>query len=161
MTQHPSAVPPTTWATLVSGIYEVPSIFDYAGGGYVSEAGLDAIGGKVYMRWGFATLDAADPDAEWEGWGYRKIVAKHGWGPDALQKTIAALQTPPIEAGNPMYDTYLGDDPSQLYSGPTGVLCKWRVVVQREPYEEPKRPESSTGKDLDHIITAHGIPAAQ
>src|SRR5436190_2232811 len=42
---------------------------------------------QVYLRYGFTRQTAG----EWIGWGYRKIAAKHGWGPDVKAQVATVL----------------------------------------------------------------------
>jgi hypothetical protein len=56
-----------------------------------------------------------------------------------------------LRRGN--YDEYVLPDP---YSGLSGKLCEWVVVVQRTPKAAPDNPEVSEQAPMDGIITAHG-----
>ncbi len=125
-------------------------------GSEVPESGLPATGGQAYMRWGWTSLNPKDA-IDWEGWGYRKIVAKHGWGPTALGRTSQTLFATPVREG--LYDRYVG----QPYASRSGVFaaCEWVVSVQREPLESPARPETSQQAPMSGIITAHGRYATQ
>jgi len=116
----------------------------------VPESGLTATGGQAFMRWGWTTLDAEAP-SDWEGWGFRKIVAKHGWGPTALTKTEAALLTASTTDGK--YANYVLPE---LYDGRTGLTCEWIVVVQRAPIATDRNPELAQGAPMGGIITAYG-----
>jgi len=117
----------------------------------VPEDGLPATGGPAYMRWGWTSLSHKET-IDWQGWGYRKIVAKHGWGATALERTSEALLSAPVRVSG--YDRYVGPPyPSQ--SG-TLAACEWVVSVQRDPLETPERPEQSEGVPMNGIITAHG-----
>jgi hypothetical protein len=120
-------------------------------GSAVPEDGLPATGGRAYMRWGWASLDAEKPEIDWEGWGYRKIVAKHGWGPTALTRTQGALLAAPLDTGR--YDEYISPD---TYAGRSGKSCEWVVIVQRDPNETSANPEASQQAPMGGIITAHG-----
>jgi hypothetical protein len=133
----------------------VPSA-DFPAGSAVPEGGLPATGGQAYMRWGWTSLNAKE-EIDWQGWGYRKIVAKHGWGPTALEKTSEALFAAPVR--KLAYDEYV----SPPYSSRSGIplACEWVVSVQRDPLETPARPESSQGVPMGGIITAYGRYAAQ
>lgn len=135
--------------------YETVPQAEFPPGSSVPESGLPGVGGPAYMRWGWAALDAEKAFIGWEGWGYRKIVAKHGWGPTALQKTTEALQTTPGRSG-PFggYDQYVGPPYGSRSGRP--AACEWIVSVQRAPEEEPERPEMSQAAPMGGIITAHG-----
>jgi len=131
--------------------YETVRAEEFPPGATVPESGLVATGGQAYMRWGWTSLNAKE-EIDWEGWGFRKIVAKHGWGPTALEKTSEALLTLPVRVDN--YDLYVG--PPYTSSAGRPAACEWVVSVQREPYEMPDRPELSQGVPMGGIITAHG-----
>jgi len=131
--------------------YETVPASEFPPGATVPEGGLVATGGQAYMRWGWTSLNAKEK-IDWQGWGYRKIVAKHGWGPTALEKTSEALITMPTRRSN--YDEYVGP-PYSSRSG-TPAACEWVVSVQREPLETPARPELSQEMPMGGIITAHG-----
>jgi len=89
------------------------------------------------MRWGWTSLSPKE-FIGWDGWGYRKIVAKHGWGPTARAKTgEALLETRPEPRG--IYVDYVGP-PYDSRSGRLGA-CEW-LVSQAMP--------------MGGIITAHG-----
>ena len=131
--------------------YEVVPSAEYPPGSDVPEDGLIATGGRVYMRWGWTSLDAENPLIDWRGWGYRKIVAKHGWGPTALARTEAALLTTPSPDG--AYAEYVARD---AYDGASGRRCDWVVVVQRDRLDSDENPEASEQAPMGGIITAHG-----
>jgi hypothetical protein len=117
------------------------------------------------MRWGF-TKRSADPKIRWGGFGYRHIVAKHGWGPTALARTEETLLTGTRErrslgtdrAGRERgaYDEYTSNAANGYISRSGLSECLWRVVVEREPREIPEAPEQSQGMPMDSIITAFG-----
>ena len=69
---------------------------------------------------------ATEPTKAWRGWGWRKIVAKHGWGPQDVSDTAMALNTPPFP--NPGSGPY-----NWVYEGPVftqnGATCRRRVYV--------------------------------
>lgn len=51
----------------------------------------------VFLRWGrtdFLPL-ARGGKGDWNGWGYRKIAAKHGWSPTIAARVQEALLTVP------------------------------------------------------------------
>jgi hypothetical protein len=135
--------------------YETVPESQFPPGSTVPEDGLIAAnpsGARAYMRWGWAALDAEKPLVDWEGWGFRKIVAKHGWSTSALEKTAQALLMTPTTDDN--YEEYVGPPYASRRGVPTA--CEWVVVVQREPYDLPGRPEAQEGAPMDGIITAHG-----
>jgi hypothetical protein len=136
--------------------YEAVPAGEFPVGSTVPEDGLVASEGPAYMRWGWTSLNAKE-HIDWQGWGYRKIVAKHGWGPTALEKTSEALLTTPVRELN--YDQYIGP-PYTTRSGRVAG-CQWVVSVQRDPIEEPERPELSQAVPMGGIITAHGRYVAQ
>lgn len=131
--------------------YDTVPESEFPPGSAVPEDGLPATGGRAYMRWGWTSLNAEKPWLDWEGWGYRKIVAKHGWGPTALARTQEALLTIPLSNGG--YDLYLSPD---TYAGRSGKTCEWVVVVQRDPRDDSYNPELSQQAPMGGIITAHG-----
>ncbi len=79
----------------------------------------------------------------WLGWGYRHIYAKHGWGPDDIAATQAALSTTPAPEGTTRLE-YTGPEYQQ-----NGAVCVRRVVVSFAT-ERPTEPEPA------EIITSYG-----
>jgi hypothetical protein len=74
---------------------------------------------------------------EWGGWGYRHILAKHGWGATDLEETQLALTnaTPVQQKGT----NYLYSLPLKT-GGDGGVGCIRQVVVDFEAGLEDPRP---------------------
>jgi hypothetical protein len=100
------------------------------------------------------TEPSDNPRIRWAGWGYRHIRAKHGWGPTARALTTQALLTTPATEGN--YQTYRSPVADRYPNRRGGKQCEWRVVVQRDPYQEPDNPEQSEQAAMGGIITAYG-----
>ena len=87
----------------------------------------------VYLHWGQTRWEPALEGwsgerrniDEWDGFGYRHIVAKHGWGSLDLTETEEALaKATPTEGGVP--DEW-------VYDWPVSGSCTRRVVVDFEP----------------------------
>jgi hypothetical protein len=88
----------------------------------------------VYLRWGTTSWlpsneNFKEPPAvdQWSGWGFRHIVAKHGWTLLDIEETRLALLTPQIakiEGGGKYVYTSTG-----IGLGAGGVGCERRVVV--------------------------------
>jgi hypothetical protein len=87
-----------TRSALESDEYDIVREDQFPPNSVVPEGGLPATGGQAYMRWGWTALNDKEP-IDWRGWGYRKIVAKHGWGPTALERTSQALFAAPARKG--------------------------------------------------------------
>jgi hypothetical protein len=116
--------------------------------------GVLTAGGLTYLRYGFAK-NSDDPWIGWHGWGWRKIKAKHGWGPTALSNTIKTLHTvPEVKDGKETYRSLAVD----RYTGRNGQLCQWIVIVARTQDEELNYPERSDGQPARGIVTAFGKP---
>jgi hypothetical protein len=75
---------------------------------------------------------------EWDGWGWRHVAAKHGWGPaDAIATQAALLNAPTLINGRLQY---VGPEYSQ-----NGVVCQRRVVVAASALSgEPSSKEIMT-----------------
>lgn len=135
--------------------YETVPESAFPPGSAVPQDGLVAsgpTGERAFMRWGWAGLNAEKPLVDWKGWGFRKIVAKHGWGPTALERTSQTLLMSPTTKGR--YDEYKG--PPYASRRGTPLACEWVVEVQRTPEDTLDRPEASQGVPMGGIITAHG-----
>lgn len=90
-----------------------------------------------YLRWGKASWKEDFLD-NWDGYGWRHIQAKHGWGAGDLADTATVLQNP--VGGGPSDDgtgraVYLG----QPYPW-DGVVCQRRVVVDYSDIGDPTAP---------------------
>lgn len=66
----------------------------------------------------------------WDGWGYRKIQAKHGWGPSDAAATRETLLTPwkTSKQEEPAGSTSLRFTGFEYSRG--GALCRRVVVVE-------------------------------
>jgi hypothetical protein len=82
----------------------------------------------------------ADVTRGWIGWGWRHVVAKHGWTPADVAATEDALLEVPFQDGGWVY---LGEEYEQ-----NGAVCQRRVVVSPN-----KRPQEPSAKE---IITSYG-----
>lgn len=115
-------------------------------------AGVNSINGPVYLRWGVAFPNVDNSHIEWSGWGYRKIKAKHGWGPESRAATQnALLDAAPTKDTRPAYFgryTYRGPE----YGGRSNALCRRVVVVEHEPREV----EINNGFPAASMITSYG-----
>jgi hypothetical protein len=113
--------------------------------------GFPTVNGTVYLRWGWAIPNLDNPHMHWDGWGYRKIAAKHGWSSaDATATATALLDTGPIVKGGEgeRYE-YRGPN----YTGTGGATCRRVVVVDHERTDD----EISRGAPSPaHIITSYG-----
>ena len=102
---------------------------------------IDNDGDAVSLRWGRAFPSAAD----WGGWGYRHIAAKHGWTGADRVATAEALARPPTPSGSAG---------TRVFEGPTyelnGQLCYRRVVVSDAPGPDGLPPRG--------IVTSYGRP---
>jgi hypothetical protein len=87
---------------------------------------LDPTGMPIVLRWGKAKkVKVRDfGGGSWEGYGYRKIKAKHGWSERDRAATEAALRNPPVKQRGSAY-TYLGPRYRE-----NGVPCQRLVVVE-------------------------------
>ena len=75
---------------------------------------------------------------EWDGWGWRHVAAKHGWGPADVTATQAALLNAPTLVNGRLQ--YVGPEYSQ-----NGVVCQRRVVVAASALaSEPSSKEIMT-----------------
>ncbi len=104
--------------------------------------------GNTLMRSGSAR-PSTDADDEWFGYGYRKIAAKHGWGPVDDAETRKVLAAPVQAYQEKNYRTrwtYKG----QRFVGLGGRDC-WRVVVA-----DDNVPTGRSGPE--GIITSCGKP---
>jgi hypothetical protein len=103
------------------------------------------------LRWGVTTPNVSNRHIDWRGWGYRKIVAKHGWGPDDLEATRIALLngSPEPHAAIPGRYRYLGPE----YGGRAGARCRRMVIVEYERNQEEIEKNAPTSAG---IITSFG-----
>ena len=94
---------------------------------------LTSDGDRVSLVMGTIQPTAEDP---LNGFGYRKIVAKHGWGPGDMRDTATALTQP----GTPANDEPWQDRTRYVwgYTMPDGTACARVVVVERaaDSYEQ-------------------------
>jgi hypothetical protein len=97
----------------------------------------------VYLRWGTTFWEPGKEGFEetpyldlWGGWGYRHILAKHGWSALDLDETELALTdgtpTPTEKESKFVYST------PEIAKGIGGVECIRHVVVDFEAGEDPK-----------------------
>jgi beta-lactam-binding protein with PASTA domain len=107
-------------------------------------------GNAVELRWG-RTIAATAIDSgtgqdfiNFTGFGWAHITAKHGWGPWARAKALAALASPWTPATNG-YHEY-----RTAYPGRNGKPCVFRVFV------DPSPTSSSYYTGPTGIITAYG-----
>lgn len=101
-------------------------------------------GTNIYLHWGTTDWEPAREGYEkeifldlWGGWGYRHIVAKHGWSATDLEETQLALVddlTPTKTGENYRYET------SEIPTGEGGVGCNRVVVVDFVAGEGDPRP---------------------
>lgn len=100
----------------------------------------------VYLRWGATSwLPGTEEFSEtpyldlWGGWGYRHILAKHGWNALDREETELALSTPqvPKKEAADLY-RYSAIDPTE---GSGSVECERRVLVAFETGTNPKTEE--------------------
>jgi hypothetical protein len=84
-----------------------------------------------YLRWGKTRWGGNYLD-NWLEWGFRHIVAKHGWGPDDITATAETLAAPvrTVEQ-SPTWMRYIGPQYQQ-----NGAICERRVVVRYAPVED-------------------------
>lgn len=95
--------------------------------------GVPATGGQAILRWGQASLNAENEQIDWRGWGYRKILAKHGWTDADRVATIEALgdPSPRIKQVPPDgHDRHEYEGPE--YAGRNGASCVRVVEVDHD-----------------------------
>lgn len=112
--------------------------------------------GKAYLRngntyWSLKAKNQRGQEGNWEGWGYRKTAAKHGWGPDVKDQVALVLEHADTVGVNvEIYGTrYIY---SFVYAAsPGSIPCERTVVVQWG------RPSWQKTKDYPavHIITTY------
>jgi hypothetical protein len=100
----------------------------------------------VYLRWGEASWRPGKPKFEgipyldlWDGWGYRHIVAKHGWSALDLEETELALADG-VPTRTEKESQFVYSTP-EIAKGIGGVECIRHVVVDFEAGEDPKTKE--------------------
>ncbi len=117
--------------------------------------------GPVYMRYGYARQEN-NPGEAFSGWGFRKIVAKHGWTAADRLATEEALRTD-LDP-DPDYVRNLGGSPGStirrfVYRGPiyslNGVDCERVVVVDYDRHQK----EIDAGMPAATLITSYGARA--
>jgi hypothetical protein len=102
-------------------------------------------GTNIYLHWGTTQWEPGKEGFEeeasldlWSGWGYRHIVAKHGWNATDLEETQLALVddlTPVNTKGsNWRYET------PEISTGKEGVGCNRVVIVDYVAGEGDPRP---------------------
>lgn len=99
----------------------------------------------VYLRWGTTYwrpgregFEGTSYLDDWGGWGYRHILAKHGWSALDREETELALSTgTPISQGGGLYRY----ETPEIANGIGGVECTRRVVVQFETGLDPETDE--------------------
>lgn len=115
-------------------------------------------GTKVYLRYGY-TKTEGNPITNWGGWGFRHIVAKHGWSSLDYAATVLALKdsSPLVTTVRDKYGvttsttqryTYRGPE----YTGKNGALCRRYVVVDYSP----RLKEVAAGQPAASMITSYG-----
>lgn len=101
---------------------------------------------SVYLRWGKTDWEPSRESFKgeamldlWGGWGYRHILAKHGWSALDREETEAALinDVAPIQEPNGLWK-YESFDPT---AGLEGVECVRTVLVDFEKGEEGGVPD--------------------
>ena len=110
--------------------------------------GSDVPSGKTVLRVGRATPDGDN----WDGFGWRKITAKHGWGPAQEAKARQALRNPPVPSigGEDRWVHYGAVFPSSRKSG---VDCRFVVTVERARLPQDA---AENGGRAPGIETAYG-----
>ncbi len=108
--------------------------------------------GNTTLRWGTVTLDMGSGTPDYEGWGYQKTKAKHGWSllddADTRQALIDGIARP-VERDQ-------GVDPFEFYGREyeqNGVRCVREVLVDFGTHPGESDPKA--------IITSLGRPAAE
>lgn len=71
---------------------------------------------ETVLRWG-STASVTRDEGFWDGWGYRHIAAKHGWGETDAKETRAVLTTGPVVEPDP---------------GDASQRTEYRAAVDRE-----------------------------
>ena len=110
--------------------------------------GSDVPSGKTVLRVGRAQFENGD----WKGFGWRKITAKHGWGPTQDAEAREALRNPPVPArgGTNRVNHYGGTYPSPRRSG---LNCRFVVRVERAALSEDAGENSGRAPGIE---TAYG-----
>ena len=115
---------------------------------------IDSDGNHAELRWGRTQPTQKKRGGfavRWEGWGYRKIKAKHGWGTDIEARTRTAMT-----AGLAVPDDVADHSEMIRYYGPPfsrsqGVICQQIVVAQyRQSVDEASAERPAKG-----IITSY------
>lgn len=99
----------------------------------------------VYLRWGTTFWEPGSEKFKgtpyldlWGGWGYRHIVAKHGWSALDREETELALATgTPKPAGGLKYRY----ETPEIAKGVGNVPCTRVVIVQFETGKDPQTEE--------------------
>ena len=124
----------------------------YPSAGYPA---TDAPGdGRAYLRWGETSPNVDNSDIEWRGWGYRKIKAKHGWGPADREATRVALLSPNPIASVRIPGRYEYHGPE--YRGQANALCVRVVVVDYEKSEDLELRPGYEDLPPAGIVTSYG-----
>lgn len=93
--------------------------------------------GPTVLRWGTVTGWGSDL----EGFGYRKIMGKHGWSRHDLSTRDALLGGIVTPASDPRYTKFTGRTP---FRGLGGVACIRVVVVAFDPIGDEPAPAASS-----------------
>ena len=106
-----------------------------------------AIEGEATLYWGSAWI-AADPQNGWQGFGYRKIAAQHGFSREDEISTRVVLSTaaPTPHPTGINRERFIGD----RYAGLDGRPCERVVIIEWAP--KPGDPAA------EHLITSYGRP---
>lgn len=104
------------------------------------EAGESPTSVPLYKGW---VAPAATELKRFGGWGWRHIVAKHGWTAEDQAATAVALATTPTRDSEDAL-IYLGPQYTQ-----NGAICRRKVVVRDRP-RDPNEPQPAG------IVTSYG-----
>lgn len=106
------------------------------------------------LLWGKVIPRApGEPDPDFKGFGFRKIIQYHGWTSVDINSTRQALKRPPVEVTQATSKI----PERQIYDGPTytpgpgaepGQYCRRRVVVETQSRAGEPRARG--------IITSYG-----
>lgn len=113
-------------------------------------------GGRVYVRYGYAKKEG-NPATDFSGWGFRKIVAKHGW---SVADYLATVDAPTNGTAAPQVIFNLGGPTGSTitryeYTGRldyrNGAWCARQVIVDYERHQK----EVDAGMPAASIITSY------
>ncbi len=126
------------------------------------------LGVPVFMRWGY-TRRVENVYADWGGWGFRHIAAKHGWGAADKAATVEALQRAPVEIVEVEDTTRSPTDPryveryryhGPVYQGRYGASCVREVIVDfdynAQGGDNRRARERASDVPAPSIITSYG-----